>query len=621
MTMGRLFIKNQNQTIDFTGSDTILQVLQREGIALNAPCGGHGTCGKCLVRLETDDDDRDVLACQTTAEDGMILDISASMLKADGAVILTDSFSAETAGPNRPIPDHQTSDYRTQDHCKQDHPEQDRQKPNRLLTSLCVPVPPCPPGESISDWTRLRDGLQRTFPEIIRGKELQIPAPDVLSAIGPELKKARGTLAGAGEDGVLHTLLCAGQVLKVSAEPFPVCLAAFDVGTTTVAGYLLDGPTGNTIATASCMNPQAQYGADVIARANYTLENGMAPVSRCIRAALNSLLQEMTASAGKTVQDVYLISIAGNTCMHHLFLGISVDSLVHAPYNPAVSDAMLLRASAFDLDAGQGAMLAMIPCIAGFVGADTVACMVSTRLAEQQEWTLLVDIGTNGEMVLAKDHRMAACSTAAGPAFEGAGISCGMRGAAGAISKAAWKEDHWEFDVIGSGKVRGICGSGLLDITAQLLESGQMDETGDMESDDILLASPEESVTGSEIRLLKKDIRQLQLAKAAIATGVRLLARKLGVEMDEIRQVWLAGAFGSFLSPESACTIGMIPQELRGRIRAVGNAAGEGAKNVLQSPEAWEYASQLSSETEFLELASMPEFNDTFIDEIMFPEI
>ena len=169
--------------------------------------------------------------------------------------------------------------------------------------------------------------------------------------------------------------------------------------------------------------------------------------------------------------------------------------------------------------------------------------------------------------------------------------------------------------------IRGICGSGLLDITAQLLESGQMDETGDMdEIESILLATPQQSATGEEIRLLRKDIRQLQLAKAAIATGVKLLAKKMSVDLKEIRQVWLAGAFGSFLSPDSACTIGLIPPELRGRIRAIGNAAGEGARDVLLNGEMWDYAAKTAQETEFLELASMPEFNDTFIDEIMFPE-
>ncbi len=583
--MYKIFVKNENRYIFSRPDETILQALRREGMVMNAPCGGLGKCGKCKVLVEGKGQ---LLACQEKAEDGMVIDTTGAGLDTDQAQILTESFVNKNTD-------------------KAVYP---------LLRYVRIPVRPCPAGESVSDWTRFKEGAS-VCPGI-QADHLQ-PDPAISSLIGPQLK---GFLRShKGESGMLYAAIVSDRVLHVSAEPFPAYMAAFDIGTTTVAGYLINTETGQTAATVSCMNPQAQYGADVIARANYTLEHEAEPVSRCIREALNELLSQMARQARIISEDIYLISIAGNTCMHHLFLGISVDSLVHAPYNPAVSERMMLRAADYGIHANPRALLAMLPNIAGFVGADTVACLVSSKLAEQKEWTLLIDIGTNGEMVLGKEHRMAACSTAAGPAFEGAGISCGMRGAAGAISKALWEEDHWAFEVIGNEKIRGICGSGLLDITAQLLESGQMDETGDMDDiESILLASPEQSATGKEIRLLRKDIRQLQLAKAAIATGVRLLAKKMSVDLGEIRQVWLAGAFGSFLSPDSACTIGLIPPELRGRIRAIGNAAGEGARDVLLDGEMWDYAAMTAHTTEFLELASMPEFNDTFIDEIMFPE-
>ena len=583
--MNKIFVKNENRYIFSQPDETLLQALRRDGMVINAPCGGLGKCGKCRVLVEGRGD---VLACQEKADDGMVIDTTDAGLDTDNAQILTEAFIEKST---------EAAVY-------------------PLLRYVRIPIRPCPAGESVSDWTRFTEGVS-VCPGL-QTEHLQ-PDPAISSLIGPQLKE--WLRAHKGESGKLYAAIVSDHVLHVSADPFSAYMAAFDIGTTTVAGYLLNAETGQTCATVSCMNPQAQYGADVIARANYTLEHEAEPVSRCIREAIDQLLLQMARQAGITTDDIYLISIAGNTCMHHLFLGISVDSLVHAPYNPAVSERMMLRASDYDIHANPRALLAMLPNIAGFVGADTVACLVSSKLAEQKEWTLLIDIGTNGEMVLGKEHRMAACSTAAGPAFEGAGISCGMRGAPGAVSKAVWEGDHWTFEVVGNEMIRGICGSGLLDITAQLLESGQMDETGDMdEIESILLATPQQSATGEEIRLLRKDIRQLQLAKAAIATGVKLLAKKMSVDLKEIRQVWLAGAFGSFLSPDSACTIGLIPPELRGRIRAIGNAAGEGARDVLLNGEMWDYAAKTAQETEFLELASMPEFNDTFIDEIMFPE-
>ena len=256
--------------------------------------------------------------------------------------------------------------------------------------------------------------------------------------------------------------------------------AAFDIGTTSVVCYLLDLSEGRQLSRSSMLNPQSQFGADVISRCEYAIANGTEPLSRTIREAMNELIaqacEEAAAAEGRTItpQDVRLITVVGNTCMHHLFLGIDVDSLVHAPYNPSVSDPMILRASDYELTVHPDGRLLMLPNIAGFVGADTVACLVATSLAEQEDWTLLIDIGTNGEMVLGKNNDMAACSTAAGPSFEGAGISCGMRGAAGAISKVVWEKDHWECGVIGGGKARGICGSGLLDLAAGHLWSGRM---------------------------------------------------------------------------------------------------------------------------------------------------
>ena len=393
-------------------------------------------------------------------------------------------------------------------------------------------------------------------------------------------------------------ILTADSGQTVEADGESKYALAFDIGTTTIAGYLLGGKTGRQLASASCLNPQAQYGADVISRIQYVLDGGAEELKDCVRAALADLTDRLTSGMGP----VDMTAIAGNTAMHHLLLGIDPRPLVTPPYMPAVFQAM------------ERPGLRVLPNIAGFVGGDTVGCMLAARFDRREELTLLIDIGTNGEMVLGNRHRRMACSTAAGPAFEGAKISCGMRGAEGAVDHVFLGNGRIDFHVIGGGEPAGLCGSGLLDLTAVLLELGQIDESGALADDTYRLP-------GTSVVLTQRDVREVQLAKAAIRAGIELLARKMGVRVEDIREVLLAGAFGNYLTPASACRIGMIPDCLLERIHPVGNAAGEGAKMCAVSRAAFVRAQTLAEETEFLELASMPEFQDCFVDSMEFPEV
>ena len=387
-----------------------------------------------------------------------------------------------------------------------------------------------------------------------------------------------------------------GQIVEADGES--KYALAFDIGTTTIAGYLLGGKTGRQLASASCLNPQVQYGADVISRIQYVLDGGAEELKDCVRAALAGLTDRLTSGMGP----VDMTAIAGNTAMHHLLLGIDPRPLVTPPYMPAVFQAM------------ERPGLRVLPNISGFVGGDTVGCMLAARFDRREELTLLIDIGTNGEMVLGNRHRRVACSTAAGPAFEGAKISCGMRGAEGAVDHVFLENGRIDFHVIGGGEPAGLCGSGLLDLTAVLLELGQIDESGALADDTYRLP-------GTSVALTQRDVREVQLAKAAIRAGIELLARKMGVRVEGIREVFLAGAFGNYLTPASACRIGMIPDCLLERTHPVGNAAGEGAKMCAVSRAAFVRAQTLAEETEFLELASMPEFQDCFVDSMEFPEV
>ena len=384
---------------------------------------------------------------------------------------------------------------------------------------------------------------------------------------------------------------------------------AFDIGTTTVVCYLLSGITGQVLSQASTVNPQSQFGADVIARIQYAMEAEGYPLRTCILGALDSLAREAARKAGIGPEQITLASIVGNTAMHHLLLGIDPSPLTTPPYMPAVREAMVLPAEGI-LPIASGGQVRVLPNIAGFVGADTVGCMVSTRFDRVQELTLMIDIGTNGEMVLGDKNRRIACSTAAGPAFEGARIQCGMRGAAGAVDHV--KQDG-TFSVIGGGKAVGLCGSGLLDLVAVLLGREEITESGHMPCKTYTLP-------GTEVFLTQKDVREVQLAKAAIRAGIELMCQQLGVVPEQIRQVLLAGAFGNYLDPASACAIGMIPECLLDRIRPIGNAAGEGAKLCALSAEEFVYSRELARKTEFLELASLPDFNDCYVDCLTFGE-
>ncbi len=382
------------------------------------------------------------------------------------------------------------------------------------------------------------------------------------------------------------------------------CVLAFDVGTTTVAGYILDGETGKQLAYASVLNPQCQFGADVISRIQKALEGDMVLLQQCIAAALKRLTRDLAEEAKVSPECISAVAIAGNTAMHHLLLGIDPKPLITPPYMPAVIEAMELY---------RGCAIRILPNIAGFIGGDMVGCMVATQFDQEEDLALLIDIGTNGEMLLGNRHRRIACSTAAGPAFEGAKISCGMRSVEGAVTRVTVESGKPKFHVIGGGMPVGICGSGLVDLAAFLLDEGIIDDTG-------FMACGQYCLEDSNVILTQKDIRELQLAKAAIRAGIDLLAETMEISTADIKKVYLAGAFGAYMDPKSACRIGMIPPVLSDRISVIGNGAGEGAKQCALHYEVFLRSQELARETDFLELAAIPRFQEKYIDALGFEE-
>lgn len=390
-------------------------------------------------------------------------------------------------------------------------------------------------------------------------------------------------------------------------------LLAFDIGTTSVVCYLLDGTTGDELASAGTANPQTAFGADVISRIQAALRGQLPQLTAAIRDCMTQLTKEVCQKAGLSPDAIGVVSVVGNPAMQQLFLGISPENLAAVPFSPVLTEAQATPCGPC-LPVCPNAKLLIIPDISGYVGADTLGCILSTRLYEAEDITLLVDIGTNGEMVLGNRSHLIACSTAAGPALEGANIQFGMRGCAGAIDHVWLENGEIKCSVIGGGKATGICGSGLIDAVAAGLETGLLNKRGRIRNDDHIFHLTE------EIYLTQEDIRQVQMAKGAIHAGITLMAKQMGLELSDIKQVLLAGAFGSHMNPESACRMGLLPPELNGRITAVGNAAGAGAKLLARDRALLELSNALVQKIEFLELASLPEFPRTFAKSMNFTE-
>jgi len=420
-------------------------------------------------------------------------------------------------------------------------------------------------------------------------------------------------LHAASETAILHDGIGAETIVQPARAGY---LLAFDIGTTTVVGYLLDGKTGQELGSASCLNPQKDYGADVISRLRHALNGGLAELTARIREALRVLAEKLCGEAAVDPASVGTVCIVGNPAMQQLFLGIEPSNLVEIPFAPVLTEAKTEPAALY-LPALSNAILLTVPDISGYVGADTVACVLATRLEQQLGHTLLVDIGTNGELVMSSQGRMVACSTAAGPALEGAKIRFGMRGAKGAIDHVTIRDGKLCCSVIGGGEATGICGSGLIDAAAAALELGLINRRGRIQCIDEMEGERFIPLT-KNVYLTQTDIRELQMAKGAIAAGIEMMAEKLGITPEQLDQVYLAGAFGTFMDPASACRIGLLPGIDPEHIVACGNAAGSGAKLLASNARELERAQELTERIEFLELAADPDFTMCFAENMGF---
>jgi uncharacterized 2Fe-2S/4Fe-4S cluster protein (DUF4445 family) len=400
---------------------------------------------------------------------------------------------------------------------------------------------------------------------------------------------------------------------------------AVDIGTTKIAGYLLDLETGKTLVSKGLMNPQISYGEDVISRivaASKSEENAL-KLQTLLSDALNQLAADLCAEIQADPTHIVEAVVVGNTAIHHLFLRLPVKQLGLAPYIPAIRSAVDIKARELGLNMAQGAYIHLLPNIAGYVGADHVAMLLATRMAEAEKTTLAIDIGTNTEICLNHRGRMTSVSCASGPAFEGAHIKFGMRAAPGAIEHVRLSGERLEIQTIGGETPVGICGSGLLDVVAQLRLNEILDRNGKLGasahsllrtfngSTEFVLVEREEQ---GPITISQKDVRELQLAKAAIRLGIQALVSAEGITENDVEQVIIAGAFGTYINIESAITIGMLPALPLERFEQVGNAAGTGARLALISQSQRSKAHEIAQRDGYIELAAVPNFARKFAE-------
>lgn len=408
---------------------------------------------------------------------------------------------------------------------------------------------------------------------------------------------------------------------------------AFDVGTTTIVGYLYELTTGVHLATVSCLNAQAAYGADVISRIA-AAECGPAEqneLQAAVVGSVNRLIDEACAKGDINPGDIFDLVMVGNTCMHHLFFGICPDSLGRAPYKPVCRGATTEDAARFGIAVNSAARVHWLPGVAGFVGADTVAMLLAHTPATDGKIRLAVDIGTNGEIVLSAKGKLWACSAAAGPAFEGVAISQGTRAVNGAIDHVFFAANgDFDYTTINGEKAVGICGSGIVDAIAAMLRCGLISRLGAIiKSGNRLLDSRRAPRDGEcairiartgpadTVSITQGDIRQLQLAKAAIRAGIDYLLQSAGVLARDVDEVLLAGAFGNYVTPESAIAIGLFPADFSGKIRPIGNAAGAGAQAALLSRSKRASADIIAGQVEYVELAGRTDYQNYYIDAIL----
>ena len=578
---------------EFTGDQSLLDCARQLSVDLVSICGGIGSCDHCKVQVVSGKVSKPTL--EEEAE------LSASDLE-QGYRLACQTYPLSDVKLHVP-PDSLTAPQRTQIEGLDVDVEPD--PPVRgLEAQLTPPTLESPQADAQNLWEALA----------VYGIETGRIDFQVQQSLSQQIRE---------NDWQVRVALRGDEIVAIGAPSTPWLGLAVDIGTTKVAGYLIDLESGKTLASKGMMNPQISYGEDVVSRIVIASKSpaDAAKLQSLLAEALSQIAVDLCTEVNAKPEEIVEAVVVGNTAIHHLFLKLPVKQLGLSPYVPTVDAALDIKAREIGLKIAPGAYVHLLPNIAGYVGADHVAMLLATRLAEADQTVLAIDIGTNTEICLNYKGVMTSVSCASGPAFEGAHIKFGMRAAPGAIEHVRLENDLLEIQTIAGEPPTGICGSGLLDIVAQLRLNDILDRGGKLgahrliqnrngSTEFVLAVRPDLE----EITLSQKDVRELQLAKAAIRLGIQALVEAAGLTENDLEQVIIAGAFGTFINVESAITIRMLPDLPLERFKQVGNAAGTGARLALISKSERAKAAEIARRDGYIELAKIQNFNRKFAE-------
>jgi len=614
----RVELLPDNIILSVPGGTNLLKAIQESGMSIESPCGGHGTCGKCTVKLvsgtvlepsayQLNQELKElgyILACQVHVKDDLTLEIPEFARLTKHKVLLGDEQSEE-----------QKKVYA-------------RYPLDPLAKRLYLEIQKPGLENQISDLDRVKAHLL---------KQHQIEKVDItlecLRKLSDCLRQEdwQITVTLIYIEGTYHmTDVVAGHLLE------PVYAVAVDVGTTTVVTTLVDLKSGTVIDSVGTYNKQAKYGSDVISRIIYCDEHpeGLAELQQAIISTINELLEELVVKNKLTKDDILLMSVAGNTIMMHLLMQMKAAYLRLEPYIPGAVQFPTFRALELGLNIGKEAPIVIVPAVSSYVGGDITAGVLATGIIESEQLTLLIDIGTNGELVLGNNEWMVTCSCSAGPAFEGSGISCGMRAMNGAIEKVTIDAETLSitYGVIGNTKPLGICGSGIICLISELKERGIIDRSGQMdlkakstrirignEGREYVIAYADECEGQKDIAITESDIKNLLRAKAAIFAGIRTMLAKVEMDVEDIDRFYIAGGFGNSINIKEAIKLGLLSDISLDKYKYVGNTSVQGAISVLLSIEALEKVYHIGESMTYLELSVGNAFMDEFIAALFIP--
>ena len=612
MTRVRFHVSPDDLWLMARPGQSLWEVLQKAGIELGGECGGLGKCGKCKIKMLTLTDppthEESELLDEGELEQGVRL-ACRTKVKKDMAVYVGEF-------------DQELEYYQILKTGERPHFQLDP-----LVDQRFVDLPSQLQAQGLSDLDRVKMGLGPEYDDLKASLHS-------LRALPQALQETQSRRAA-----VLHgDRLLGWQDWERVGHGYGL---VFDLGTSTLVGKLISLLDGNEVFVICLLNSQIRYGSNVISRLQYVKEHpaGLDRLRRLLIRDMNRIIKSLLELAGLEPNDIFIAVAAGNTTMQHFFLGLPPYGIAEAPFSPVLTDGLIVKAADVGLRLHPEALLYTLPMKSGYIGGDLISVVLASGAAEQEDEIILgLDLGTNGEIFLGNGKRLLTCSAAAGPAFEGARIAYGMIAKAGAIEGVSLKDDHLHYRTIGNIKPKGICGSGLVDLVAVLLHCGIIDHEGLIRrtrkkiargliprvvkrsgAHAFLVASAEESYDGKPIYLTQQDVRQLQLAKGAIAAGVRSLMDEMGIGVQDIGRVYLAGALGNYVDPYSAVRIGLLPDVNLQIIRSLGNAASTGASMVLLAKDYWRRVIELAQFIEHVELSYRLNFNQYFIEQMDFP--